>query len=221
MKQMAEFPALPLWTDAYLADTLDLTLEEHGAYLKLLMIAWRRPTCAVPDDDTWIARTLGCHGKTWRKLRPGILEKFFVLEGAEWVQKRLVSERSKAEKKRGSHQKSARLRWAKTKKKKDLAEISHEHTISKKGIALKSMKNVGAIPFQHPDSQNMAPAPDAKRRRPLAADGQRPPPTATKNGEITDADWKHLRSTIAKPAEWQTKHPLDIPPALKAKLHAS
>lgn len=32
---MAEFPALPLWTDAYIGDTAHLTNEEHGVYLRL------------------------------------------------------------------------------------------------------------------------------------------------------------------------------------------
>ena len=40
---MADFPALPFFTDAYLGDTQHLTLEEHGAYQKLLYIAWRSP----------------------------------------------------------------------------------------------------------------------------------------------------------------------------------
>lgn len=39
---MAEFPALPLWTDAYLADTAHLSYEEHGLYFHILMTMWRR-----------------------------------------------------------------------------------------------------------------------------------------------------------------------------------
>ena len=42
---MATFPALPLWTDAYLSDTDHLTFEEHGVYLRLLMMIWRNPEC--------------------------------------------------------------------------------------------------------------------------------------------------------------------------------
>ena len=56
---MAEFPALALWTDAYLADTRHLSTLEHGAYLLLMMEAWRRPHCDLPDDDRVLARLAG------------------------------------------------------------------------------------------------------------------------------------------------------------------
>jgi hypothetical protein len=44
---MAEYPFLPLWTDAYFADTRHLTLEQHGAYLLLIIEAWRRADCCI------------------------------------------------------------------------------------------------------------------------------------------------------------------------------
>lgn len=90
---MAEFPALPLWTDAYLGDTTHLTTIEHGAYLLLLMTAWRTRDCRLPDDDRLLARYTRCGPNQWKKLRP-ILEPFFVVENGHWWQRRLTDEAS-------------------------------------------------------------------------------------------------------------------------------
>jgi uncharacterized protein YdaU (DUF1376 family) len=88
---MAEFPALPLWTDAYLGDTTHLTTIEHGAYLLLLMTAWRTKDCALPDDDRLLARYARCNAGQWKRLRP-IIEPFFVVENGHWRQGRLTDE---------------------------------------------------------------------------------------------------------------------------------
>lgn len=88
---MAEFPALPLWTDAYLGDTTHLTTIEHGAYLLLLMTAWRSADCRLPDDDKLLARYARCTTGQWKRLRL-ILEPFFVVEGGNWRQGRLTDE---------------------------------------------------------------------------------------------------------------------------------
>ncbi|MCJ9428668.1 YdaU family protein [Kordiimonas marina] len=87
---MAEFPALPLFTDAYLADTRHLTAEEHGAYLLLLMCAWRTRGCRLRDDDRTLARLVGVTAARWRKLRP-VLMDFFTTEGGYWQQKKLCA----------------------------------------------------------------------------------------------------------------------------------
>ncbi len=86
---MAEFPALPIFTDAYLADTRHLTAEEHGAYLLLLMCAWRTRGCALKDDDRFLARSVGVTLPRWRKLRP-VMADFFTVEGGLWRQKKLT-----------------------------------------------------------------------------------------------------------------------------------
>lgn len=87
---MAEFPALPLFTDAYLADTRHLTTEEHGAYLLLLMCAWRTRGCALKDDNRALARIVGVGTVRWRRLRP-VLADFFDIDGGLWRQKKLTA----------------------------------------------------------------------------------------------------------------------------------
>lgn len=123
---MAEFPALPLWTDAYLSDTHpDLTLEEHGAYMLLLMAAWRRPDCAIPDDDKWICRFLGVHGNGWRKLRATVLERFFTRnEAGDFEQKRLRKERDFVEKTKRNQKEKSEKRWAKVRENKGIADAA-------------------------------------------------------------------------------------------------
>lgn len=88
---MAEFPALPLWTDAYLGDTTHLTTFEHGAYLLLLMVAWRSPGCCLPDDDILLSRYTRMTRDKWRKTRP-ILASFFDIRDGVWRQRRLSDE---------------------------------------------------------------------------------------------------------------------------------
>jgi uncharacterized protein YdaU (DUF1376 family) len=103
-------PAIPLFGDAYLADTRHLSLEEHGAYLQLLMIAWRLPNCALPDDDARIARILGITAGRWSKLKPAVLG-FWTSTDKGWVQGRLSKERAFVEKKREQNSAASKARW--------------------------------------------------------------------------------------------------------------
>ncbi|MCP5116935.1 MAG: DUF1376 domain-containing protein [bacterium] len=90
---MAEFPALPLWTDAILGDTMHLSIEEFGAYTMLLIVSWRSPGCDLPDDDVDMARYCRVTARRWReRLRPR-LKPFFVVAEGRWNQKRLQKER--------------------------------------------------------------------------------------------------------------------------------
>lgn len=115
---MAEFPALTLWTDAYLSDTRHLSTVEHGAYLLLLMEAWRRPHCDLPDDDMILARLSGLSGKEWGKIKP-IIMAFWTRDGRSktWKQKRLVKERDAARVRSKSASDNSSKRWNKTKNK--------------------------------------------------------------------------------------------------------
>jgi uncharacterized protein YdaU (DUF1376 family) len=114
---MAEFPALPIWTDAYIADTGDLSAGEHGAYLVMMMIAWRRPDCALPNDMAWLKRSLGgfcsdMHGNRFNALVPGILAKFWELgSDGKFRQKRLTKERDFLSKRSEKQAERAKKRW--------------------------------------------------------------------------------------------------------------
>jgi len=108
---MAEFPALPLWTDAFLADTTHLTAEDTGAYLLLLMIAWRRPNCDLPDDDDQLARFARMSLKQWRRRR-GHVMAFWTLTAGCWRQKKLDEVRGAVVAKRAGAKRAARVRWS-------------------------------------------------------------------------------------------------------------
>jgi uncharacterized protein YdaU (DUF1376 family) len=110
---MADFPSLPLWTDAYLADTLHLSTKEHGAYLLLLITAWRTPDCSLPDDDKILARYARMDMRGWRHMRP-VLEQFFTISQGNWTQKRLQKERNYVSELRRKNADNARSRWLKT-----------------------------------------------------------------------------------------------------------
>lgn len=88
---MAEFPALPLWTDAYLGDTTHLTTLEHGAYLLLLITAWRSRNNRLPDSDKLLARYAKLTPGQWTRIKP-IIAQFFTIEDGFWTQGRLTDE---------------------------------------------------------------------------------------------------------------------------------
>lgn len=107
---MKKAPAMPLFGDAYLADTRHLSLEEHGAYLQLLLIAWRSPDCTLPNDDKRLAMMLGISAKRWASIRPQVMA-FWSLSDAGWQQKRLTKERRWVAKKSEDNRSAAHTRW--------------------------------------------------------------------------------------------------------------
>lgn len=109
---MADFPSMPLFTDAYLADTRHLSTIEHGAYLLLLMEAWRRPTCSLPNDPSLLARLSGVSIEEWELISPSVLEFWSVVKsGKEIVQKRLQKEREFVAKKSAKNRAIAVNHW--------------------------------------------------------------------------------------------------------------
>jgi len=171
---MAEFPSMPLWTDAYLADTRHLSTKEHGAYLLLLMEAWRRPSCSLPDDEELLARLAGVSLHEWDEIRDNVLS-FWTHDGRrkEWKQMRLVRERTFVAQKSASQRDNALRRWDKTKK-----------------------RHATAMPNTMPTAcQNDAPIPTTTYKknnslRSLQKDDEKTDQEAPKRGTRLTRDWR-------------------------------
>lgn len=104
--------AIPLFADAYLADTMHLSTEEHGAYLLLLMAAWRFDDCSLPDDDKKLARIVGLSVRRWNQIKDTVRE-FWTAESGRIFNARLRKERGYVNQKSESNRKNSRKRWGK------------------------------------------------------------------------------------------------------------
>jgi uncharacterized protein YdaU (DUF1376 family) len=86
---MSRFPSMPLFIDAYLADTTHFSAEEHGAYLLLLMAMWRR-NGRVPNDNRDLARMCCVSVKRWPRIKARLMPLLIEQDG-ELSQKRLTT----------------------------------------------------------------------------------------------------------------------------------
>lgn len=89
---MAEFPALPIFTDALLGDTQHLSQAEFGAYMLMLIVAWRTEDCSLPNDDKYLAR-ITRSDRNWRRIKEAVIGFWTVGNDSQLRQKRLSKER--------------------------------------------------------------------------------------------------------------------------------
>jgi uncharacterized protein YdaU (DUF1376 family) len=70
-------PAYQRYPDKWLADTRRLTWSAKGIYADILEIIWLQyqSTCAIPDDDEFIALELGCTTQEWLDAKAEICDK--------------------------------------------------------------------------------------------------------------------------------------------------
>jgi uncharacterized protein YdaU (DUF1376 family) len=106
-------PWMPFYVSDYLVDTIDLTTEQHGVYILLLMKAWCRPDGRIPGDEKWIKAVLPpMHGHTFNRLVRPILERFFQRDAdGYWSNKRLTNEMQKLGKFSEKQKQNANKRW--------------------------------------------------------------------------------------------------------------
>ncbi len=85
---------MPLYVADYLADTMDLTTEEHGAYFLLMCALWRKRG-ELPADPGRLAQTAKVSPKRWPTMWK-TLSRFFIERDGKIRQGRLVREIEKA-----------------------------------------------------------------------------------------------------------------------------
>lgn len=107
---------MPLWIGDYLADTMSLTRDQHGAYLLLIMAYWRNGGPLLADDDELAAMARATDDE-WPKLRVRVLQKFFIERDGHWchdrIDRELAESRARAEKAEGKARAAAQARWSK------------------------------------------------------------------------------------------------------------
>jgi len=112
---MAEFPAMPIWTDAFLADCGHLDDAERGRYFLLMMLMWRAPGQRLPNDDVWLARRFTRPVEAFRQEVKPIIDEFCQSDGNWITQKRLLREWNFVKKQSDKQSARARSRWQKEK----------------------------------------------------------------------------------------------------------
>jgi uncharacterized protein YdaU (DUF1376 family) len=92
---MSERPFMQLYVSDFVGDTLQLSTEQIGAYMLILMAMWNAGG-RLPDDDAKLARVARLSLKRWRTIS-GDLLTFFERESGEIGHKRLTRELHKAQ----------------------------------------------------------------------------------------------------------------------------
>jgi uncharacterized protein YdaU (DUF1376 family) len=108
---MSDIPYLPLYVNDYEGDTAHLSLEEDGAYSRLIRLCWRTSGCSVPNDCKWIMKRMRATQEEYDTIIKPIISDYFTIKKGRVFQKRLqqefnkisttISERKRAGKKGG------------------------------------------------------------------------------------------------------------------------
>lgn len=90
-------PYLPLYVADYVLDTPDLTMCQHGAYLRLLMLSWITPGGTMPADDEWVRARLQATPEAFAEHVKPMLDRFFKVKRGRFVSDRLKAEYEKVQ----------------------------------------------------------------------------------------------------------------------------
>jgi uncharacterized protein YdaU (DUF1376 family) len=84
-----------LYISDFIATTMHLGATETGIYIRLLMHCWQHGS--IPRDDRTLARISHCDPRLWHQYRETVLQFFDVVDASTMSNKRVASERLRAE----------------------------------------------------------------------------------------------------------------------------
>ncbi|WGJ35263.1 YdaU family protein [Escherichia coli] len=163
---MAALPYMQLYIADYLADTMHLSAEEHGAYLLLMFNYWQT---GKPIPKNRLAKIARLTNERWADVEPS-LQEFFCDNGEEWVHLRieedLASVREKLTKKSAAGKASVQARRSRkeadvqTKQERNLTgvqtdvEVVFEHDVNTKATDKDTDKDIKTDPPLNPPRGN-------------------------------------------------------------------
>ncbi|EQB9831363.1 DUF1376 domain-containing protein [Escherichia coli] len=163
---MAALPYMQLYIADYLADTMHLSAEEHGAYLLLMFNYWQT---GKPIPKNRLAKIARLTNERWADVEPSLRE-FFCDNGEEWVHLRieedLASVREKLTKKSAAGKASVQARRSRkeadvqTKQERNLTgvqtdvEVVFEHDVNTKETNKDTDKDLKTDPPLNPPRGN-------------------------------------------------------------------
>ncbi|MGD3071722.1 DUF1376 domain-containing protein [Escherichia coli] len=163
---MATLPYMQLYIADYLADTMHLSAEEHGAYLLLMFNYWQT---GKPIPKNRLAKIARLTNERWADVEPS-LQEFFCDNGEEWVHLRieedLASVREKLTKKSAAGKASVQARRSRkeadvqTKQERNLTgvqtdvEVVFEHDVNTKATNKDTDKDLKTDPPLNPPRGN-------------------------------------------------------------------
>lgn len=120
-----------------MADTRHLNAAQHGAYLLLLMTAWRMPDCKLPNDDVFLSRCASMDVRTWKSNKDLILAFWKNDDEGKLYQRRLLDERKYVEDVRNKNARAGKSSALKNKERHSTTVITklqpnfnpHTHTL--------------------------------------------------------------------------------------------
>lgn len=163
---MAALPYMQLYIADYLADTMHLSAEEHGAYLLLMFNYWQT---GKPIPKNRLAKIARLTNERWADVEPS-LQEFFCDNGEEWVHLRieedLASVREKLTKKSAAGKASVQARRSRkeadvqTKQERNSTgvqtdvEVVFEHDVNTKATNKDTDKDLKTDPPLNPPRGN-------------------------------------------------------------------